>query len=1235
MASLLKFDFHRERRAVLVDPCAGDGEAIAGLRDIWTPAHYWGRILAVEMEKVRAAGHAKHLELEAGSFDLSVRADAFHVEIDAKGGASLLFLNPPYDFDKEHGRLEQRFLERWTQALEPGFGVLMFLVPHYALKASAAFLSCQFEEVRAWRFPAEHFDAFKQCVLLARRRGTPVPTNEMVQKRIERWSADASLLPELAVAGKPALVVEVGSPGLDLAPVALDLHGLRGAFRPWGPSAFVGLDRGVRDMIGAKFNVAQPPRPAHIALALSVGMLDGKRLTPNRPGLPPILVKGSFTREFIEVEERFNKHGEKTGSVRVQRPRLTINVLRLDTRKFLELRPGTTPSGAANVEDFNSADLVEQYSESLGRLMREQFPALHDPTNPAHDMDLADLTASLPAERRRRPYRVQKAAILAGLKLIASGENPQVVAEVGTGKSTVSLWIAGSLSPQHHAQTARDLAAIGIDSSRLPKVRRTLILCPPHLLKSWRDQAAAVLPEHRVVIVERISDLHQPGDIFVMSREVAKLAHGVAGIGDMVPRPDRLPGAKTWDGPPPVWRHCCPRCGTRPPFAPDAIASGRLTCPHVDRVPQNEWAHLAEDLAAALVWTYPFDPHVRSLARRRRILARALPQLTEETEIEEEDQDSDAEPQAGPLPRAARLRPLAERLSRVVTGSDYPDYRAKDAFTNICLAAGLAQEIASELERKAAAAQALSDAAKARGLGPYTSEVFDPGHHAERLRDRARKLREAQEPKSGAGSSKPLLIEALHNLVSLGTWEQGEPCGERLFHAIPEPRRYPLSRYILRHLRGHFDLLILDEAHEFSTKGSAQQKAAHRLVEMPGVPTISLTGSLMGGYAGSLFANFWALSRHFRQQFRPTEQQAFITRYGYRKVFVPVGADSGTAEVVSFGSRSDREQLREAPEVRQMGQSPGVLPLFILEHLLRVACIMHKEDLDQELPPCREIPIPVSVDELDEDGKALLKEFERLLSELTRRIQADRFSSDAGKLWGAMSELPSYLDRCTDDLAEFVLQYPNGVPVAKAKQFPAAWMTPKERCIVDRVRQHLADGLNVLVFLRHTGKSGLPGRYQRLFEKHLGEKAIFLDVNKVKAAHREDWLNQQVIERGRRILITHPRAVQTGLNNLVHFSRAIWVEGVDYDARVVRQANGRVHRIGQTRDVEIEVPYYEGTVQKTALDLVARKISASVLVDGSSIEGALESAGAGDGEDEANQAAMGMGQAIYEAWINL
>jgi hypothetical protein len=398
------------------------------------------------------------------------------------------------------------------------------------------------------------------------------------------------------------------------------------------------------------------------------------------------------------------------------------------------------------------------------------------------------------------------------------------------------------------------------------------------------------------------------------------------------------------------------------------------------------------------------------------------------------------------------------------------------------------------------------------------------------------------------------------------------------------------------------------------------------------VPTIALSGSLMGGYASSLFANLWALSWLFRRRFRRGEKQAFINRFGYRKVYVP-GSEDAEAQVVAYGTASDREQLREAPEIRQLGEAPGVLPTCLLEHVLPLALVMHKAHLDHELPPCREVPVPIDFGDADPLAAQLAAEHRRVMDELARRIRKDLYPPLSGKLWGAMCEAPSYLDRATDDLPPFVVRYPQevgGAVVAEARSFPAAWLTPKERWIVDRVRQHLQDGSNVIVFLRHTGKSGLPRRYQALFRHHLGEPAVFLDVTKVHAAQREAWLNEKVIRPGRRLLLTNPKAVMTGLNNLVHFSRAIWAEGPDYDARVVRQANARIHRIGQTRDVLIEIPYYASTPQKTALDLVAAKVTASVQVDGLSIEGALETVAAT--EDDGIRAAMTMGQALYDAW---
>ena len=1210
LASLVSFAA-QDQLHLLVDPCAGDGSAIAELRKLWFPeAQRDASVYAVELEEQRARDQRLRLSLYGASQrDVSLHCDAFHLDITPQEGASLLYLNPPYDFDKVHGRLEQRFLERWTAALLPGDGVLMFLVPFYALQASAAFLARNYQDIRAWRFPDALFTAFRQCVLVARRRGAPLPENALDQRRIERWASDASAMPELREPSNPVFHVSADRAGLQLEEVSLDLQGLLTGFQPWHRLGFMGLNRAVRDMIGAKFPVAQPPRPAHIALALSVGTLNGKRLKPNRPGLPPILVKGSFRRDFHTVEERFNQEGEKVGSIKVQRPRLTLSVLRLDTLDFLELKPGAAPSGATDLLDFNSADLVEHYGESLGILMREQFPALHDPANPAHQMELPPLD--------REPYQVQRNAILTALKLLAQGENPQAIAEVGTGKSTVALSVVGALSPLYFRATVGELRRLGFDTSRLSPVRRTLIICPPHLLKSWRDQAAAVLPHHRVVTVERIADLHQDAEIYVLSREAAKLGHGVAGIGA--------------GGQHSSWRSVCPRCGTRPERSPERLAETRARCESVSRLPVNEAARIAEDLAAALTGTYPYDPLVRSLVSSHRILAEGLPPLPD---VEEEDLEEGEEPELpapGPLPTGDRLRPIALRLHEMAAEAQaHVDYRLRNALAQICRASGLEAEFAERLRARARQLLDAATAALQEAQSEYHDSVYVPRQRSGELLELAAQLERPEQAKP----YRPALVRALDRLNELGLWEETEPCGEPLFQATPEPRRFPLARYILRHCRHRFGLLIADEWHEYSNKGSAQQKAAHRLVELPGVPTLALTGSLMGGYASSLFPNMWALSQRFRGQFRPWEQQAFITAYGYRKIYVPVSAEAAP-EIVGYGSRSDREETREAPEIRQMGQAPGVLPSFILDHLLPVAVIMHKEDLDEELPPCAELPVPITVADDDGTGQEMLSEFRRLLSELTRQIKADRYSQLAGKLWGAMAELPSYLDRCTGDLEEFVLSYPKeagGNVVAAAKMFPASWVTPKERWILHRVRTSIEQGRNVLIFLRHTGSSGLPARYLRLFKEYLGQRAVFLDVNKVKASRREDWLNENVIEPGRRILITNPRAVQTGLNNLVHFSRAIWVEGVDYDARVVRQANGRIHRIGQTLDVTIEVPYYAGTVQKTALDLVARKVSSSVQVDGLSIEGALESAGAGEGSDEANRAAIGIGRAIYEAW---
>ncbi len=92
-----------------------------------------------------------------------------------------------------------------------------------------------------------------------------------------------------------------------------------------------------------------------------------------------------------------------------------------------------------------------------------------------------------------------------------------------------------------------------------------------------------------------------------------------------------------------------------------------------------------------------------------------------------------------------------------------------------------------------------------------------------------------------------------------------------------------------------------------------------------------------------------------------------------------------------------------------------------------------------------------------------------------------------------------------------------------------------------------------------------------------------------------------------------------GLNNLISFTAGI---KLDLSAAIRRRANGRLHQIGQAKPVPNSVPYFAGTAQQTLFDLIARKLSTSLLVDGIDLQAALEAAGASEDETQATAAAI-------------
>ncbi|MFW6012218.1 MAG: DUF6094 domain-containing protein [bacterium] len=1147
-------------RAVLLDPCAGDGHAILTLRRLWGASEHayltGPSIVACEAEAERAKVLRGALHPHR---DQTFSGDAFSllptVDPSSSGGAAVLYLNPPYDHDPEYQRLEHRFLTRFTEHLAAGAGYLLFLVPYRALSASAAFLGAHYAELRSWRLPDPEFQAFGQVLVLGRRRPEPIERADTTEALVRRWARDPSSLPVLPErAPDPVEVSTEHWFRLEYRMLEADLETALGAFEPW-PGPETGADQAATDLLGAKYPVACPPKPAHIALALAAGMFNGHRLDPDDPTrFPPILAKGTYSREPVELDRTSSTDGVES-VITVDRPRLRVTVLRLDTSSFHTLAEGTEPAGGDDLDAWTAADLLIHYGRSMASLLQRQFPPLHDPADPGGRLPLPDLP--------RRLYRVQEESVHAALKLLASARNPFVTAEVGTGKTTVALYIAVALSPKHHSVTANRLRQLDLDHP-IPVVRRTLVVCPPHLLKGWSDQAREVVPDARIQTVRRPEDLDADADLYILSREAAKLGHGHQG----------LEGA-------------CPACAASIPRRASTNASRRLRCKATLRRPANLEARLAVHLAALLAHSRPDDDLVVSLAPPR--LQRAF-----------------AKRGSQPLPSGllrelqhsvwSHLESVTRDLHLYVNG-----YSLLHAL--VCLLDALHSVLGAD-------------------PSPLTDRLQQLAHETDipavtqQLQDAARRM-DHRDVSPGQPQHLLTVLELLHERA---TWHADGTCDEPLFQATP-PRRIPLAKVILRRHRRRFDLVILDEAHEYNQGQSAQSKAAHRLTGLPGVLTVVLTGSLMGGYASSLFTNFHALSPPFREEFRRDDATEFVARYGYRKIRLTTrGSDAPKR-----GSHTDRELVHR----RVVGEAPGIHPLFLMRYLLPTAVIMHKADLDQELPPLTETPVALAPPEGDVRATELLTEYHRLQEELLDHIRRDRNDPDlAGRLLGALVELPSYLDRATDDLAPFEIRYPEsvgGAHIATGTRFPAIWRTPKERWLLHEIEHRRAAGERVVVFLRHT-RSPLPQRLLRLVQT-VAPSAVWLDTRKVPTHQREAWIDEHVNEPDVPILLVNPNAVRTGLNNLTGFSTAIWHE-LDSSAFVYRQAIGRFHRIGQERPVTILIPFYKGTAQEILFELVARKISASLQVDGLDVRAALEAAGAGDHSDGLD-AALSLGRAIH------
>ena len=151
-----------QRGGLALDPCAGEGEALAFLAKTLGLTPY-----ANELDAERAAACR-------GRFGVAQAVQGDLLRLRTSHNAYVLqWVNPPYTHNKDgdERRREFEYLQHSWQWTQPGGFTLWVVYAHHVTERAARFLLERSSRVDVYRVPGLHLGAYPQVVVVARKAG--------------------------------------------------------------------------------------------------------------------------------------------------------------------------------------------------------------------------------------------------------------------------------------------------------------------------------------------------------------------------------------------------------------------------------------------------------------------------------------------------------------------------------------------------------------------------------------------------------------------------------------------------------------------------------------------------------------------------------------------------------------------------------------------------------------------------------------------------------------------------------------------------------------------------------------------------------------------------------------------------------------------------------------------------------------------------------------------------------
>lgn len=406
------------------------------------------------------------------------------------------------------------------------------------------------------------------------------------------------------------------------------------------------------------------------------------------------------------------------------------------------------------------------------------------------------------------------------------------------------------------------------------------------------------------------------------------------------------------------------------------------------------------------------------------------------------------------------------------------------------------------------------------------------------------------------------------------------------------PRRYSLTRFIKKQMKGYFDLAIFDEVQEYKAGGSAQGYSMADLISASRWQ-LALTGTIAGGYASDLFYTLYRLD------------PARMKQKGY-----PYGSKGERRFVEKYGTVETVYELVEDFQFHSMSRGktvvpfrclPGISVMIFIEFLMDTALFLDLSDLSQYLPHLYEYVKFVPLEpEIKNEYVRVRQELKALMAEDKReKVLMGSFLQFSLSYTDMPYRRGPILSPVTGDIVSEPVDYSGLVEEGK--------ILNKERELVEIILKEQAEDRNCFVYCEYTGgDDAITYRIKDVVEKNCKlayNEVTVMESSSPSAVEREEWMHQKAME-GTRVFICNAKCVATGLDFAFQYLGrdynypTIIFYQTGYDMIKIWQASRRHYRLNQTMECRTYYIVSDDTLQPDVVEMIANKEAATSAIQG-------------------------------------